>query len=137
MTLSGTMALPANLRLILDKDMVIMIIQLVLKRSFTLTSGESKQSKNLPSEKRHSSRISLAPLFFNNYTHDFASTISVKFANANDLAFLHSSGDWKNFEITLNQDMTILLAYFQTYRLKLNFSKMITAVYYFNDRDMS
>ena len=121
MTLSGTMALPANLRFILDKDTVIMIIQLVWKRSFTLTSGESKQSRNPPFEKRHSSRISLAPLFFNYLTHDFASTISVKFANTNDLAFLHSSGDWKDFEMTLNQDVTILSTYFQTYRLKRSF----------------
>ena len=44
--LSGTVALPANfLRLLRDKHMIRMIIKLIGNESFTLTSGDSKQSR--------------------------------------------------------------------------------------------
>ena len=36
--------------------------------------------------------------------------ISRKFAYADDLAFLHSSGNWKDLEGTLSQYMSILSA---------------------------
>ena len=37
--------------------------------------------------------------------------ISRKYAYADDLALLHSSGNWKDMEGTLSQDMSTLSAY--------------------------
>ena len=53
----------------------------------------------------------LAPLLFNIYTYDLPSMISRKFAYADDLALLHSSGNWKDLERTcLSQDISTLSA---------------------------
>ena len=59
-----------------------------------------------------------------------STTTSKKFAYADDLAFLHSSGNWNGLEGTLNQDMTTLSAYLQTWRLKLSHNKTVTAAFH-------
>ena len=61
--------------------------------------------------------------------------ISRKFAYADDLALLHSSGNWKDLEGTLSQDMSTLLAYLQTWRLKLSHTKTVTAAFRLNNRE--
>ena len=61
--------------------------------------------------------------------------ISRKFADADDLALLQSSGNWKDLEGTLSQDMSTLSAYLQTWRLKLNHTKMVTAAFHLNNRE--
>ena len=61
--------------------------------------------------------------------------ISRKFAYAYDLALLHSSGNWKDLEGTLSQDMSTLPAYLQTWRLKLSHTKMVTAAFHLNNRE--
>ena len=61
--------------------------------------------------------------------------ISRKFAYADDLALLHSSGNWKDLEGTLSQDMATLLAYLQTWRLKLSHTKTVTAAFHLNNRE--
>ena len=61
--------------------------------------------------------------------------ISRKFAYADDLALLHSSGNWKDLEGTLSQDMSTLLAYLQTWRLKLSHTKTVTAAFHLNNRE--
>ena len=50
---------------------------------------------------------------FNIYTYNLLPTTSRKFAYADDLALLHSSGNWKDLEGTLSQDMTTLSANIQ------------------------
>ena len=60
--------------------------------------------------------------------------ISRKFAYADDLALLHSSGIWKDLEGTLSQDMSTLSAYLQSWRLKLSHTKTVTAAFHLNDR---
>ena len=67
--------------------------------------------------------------------YDLPSTISRKFAYADDLALLHSSGNWKDLEGTLSQDMSTLSAYFQTWRLKLSHTKTVTAAFHLNNRE--
>ena len=54
------------------------------------------------------------PLLFNIYTYDIPSITSKKFAYADDLAILYTSGEWKELERTLSQDMTTLSEYLQT-----------------------
>ena len=61
--------------------------------------------------------------------------ISRKFAYADDLTLLHSSGNWKDLEGTLSQDMSTLSAYFQTWRLKLSYTKTVTVAFHLNNRE--
>ena len=89
------------LRLLPDKHMVKMIMELVRNRSFTLTTGDSKQSRLRRLKNGVPQGSVLAPLLFNIYTYDLPSMISRKFAYADDLALLHSSGNWKDLEGTL------------------------------------
>ena len=58
-----------------------------------------------------------------------------KFAYADDLALLHSSGNWKNVEGTLSQDMSTLSAYLQTWRLKLSHTKTVAAAFHLNNQE--
>ena len=66
------------LRLLPDKHMVWMIMKLVRNRSFTLITGDSKQSRlrRLRNGLRQGSV--LAPSFFNIYTYDLSSMTSQK-----------------------------------------------------------
>ena len=61
--------------------------------------------------------------------------ISRKLAYAHDLALLHSSGNWKDLEETLIQDMSTLSSYLQTWRLKLSHTKTVTAAFHLNNRE--
>ena len=79
------------LRLFPDKHMVKMIMELVRNRSFTLTTGDSKQSRLRRLKNGVPQGSVLAPLLFNIYMYDLPSMISRKFAYADDLALLHSS----------------------------------------------
>ena len=116
--------------------MVRMIMELVRNRSFTLTTGECKQSRLRRLKNGVPQGLVLAPLLFNIYTHDLPSMISKKFAYADDLALLHSSGNWKDLEGTLCQDMSTLSPYLQTWRLKLSHTKTVTAAFHLNNREL-
>ena len=61
--------------------------------------------------------------------------ISRKFAYGDDLALLHSSGNWEDLERTLSQDMSTLSTYLQTCRLKLSHTKTVTAAFHLNNRE--
>ena len=92
------------LRLLPDKHMVRMVMEFIRNQSFTLTTGKSKQSRLRRLENGVPQGSVLAPLLFNIYTYDLPSMISRMFAYADDLALLHSSGNWKDLEGTLSQD---------------------------------
>ena len=115
--------------------MVRMIMELVRNRSFILTTGDSRQSRLRYLKNDVPQGSVLAPLLFNIYTYGLPSMISGKFAYADDLALLHSSGNWKDLEGTLSQDMSTLLAYLQTWRLKLSHIKTVTAAFHLNNRE--
>ena len=115
--------------------MVRMIMELVRNRSFILTTGDSKQSRLRRLKNGVPQGSVLAPLLFNIYMYDLPSMISRKFAYADDLALFHSSGNWKDLEGTLSQDMSTLSAYLQTWRLKLSHTKMVTAAFHLNNRE--
>ena len=114
--------------------MVRVIMELVRNRSFTLTTGDSKQSR-LRRLKNGVPQGSVLALLFNICTYNLPSMISRKFAYADDLALLHSSGNWKDLEGTLSLDMSTLLSYLQTRRLKLSHIKTVTAAFYLNNRE--
>ena len=115
--------------------MVKMIMELVPNRGFTLTTGDSKQSRLRRLKNGVPQGSVLAPLLFNIYTYDLPSMISRKFAYADNLALLHSSGNWKDLEGTLSQDMSTLSAYLQTWRLKLSHTETVTAAFHLNNRE--
>ena len=69
------------------------------------------------------------------YIYDLPSTISRKFAYANDLALLHYFGNWKELKGTLSQDIITLSAYLQTWRLSFSHTKTVTAVFHLNNRE--
>ena len=115
--------------------MVRMIMELVQNRSFTLTTGNSKQSWLRRFKNGVPQGSVLAPLLFNIYTYNLPFMISRKFAYADDLALLHSSGNWKDLEETLGQDMSTLAAYLETWRLKLSHTKTVTAAFHLNNRE--
>ena len=97
-----------------------MIMELVRNRSFTLTTGDSKQSWLCRLKNGVTQGSVLAPLLFKIYTYNLPSIISRKFAYADDLALLHSSGNWKDLEGTLSQDISALSAYLQTWKMELS-----------------
>ena len=123
------------MRLLPDKHMVRTIMELVRNRSFTLTTSDSKQTRLRRLKNSVPQGSVLAPFLFNIYTYDLPSMISKKFAYADDLALLQSSGNWKTLEETLSQDMSTLSAYLQTWRLKLNHTKTVTAAFHLNNRE--
>ena len=122
------------LMLLPDKHMIRMIMELVQNRSFTLTTGDSKQSRLRRLRNGLPHGLVLDPLLFNIYTYNLPSMTSQKYAYADDLALLYASGDWEAVEDTLSQDMTTLSAYLQTWRLKLSNTKTVTAAFHLNNR---
>ena len=81
------------LRLLPDKHMVRMIMELIRNRSFTLTTGDSKPSRLRRLRNGVPQGSVLAPLLFNIYTYDIPCITSKKFAYADDLAIFHTSGE--------------------------------------------
>ena len=110
-------------------------MELVLNRSFTLTTNDSKQSRLCCPKNSSPQRSVLAPLLFNIYMYNLPSMISRKFAYADDLALLHSSGNWKDLEGTLSQGMSTLSVYLQTWRLKLSNTKTVMADFHLNNQE--
>ena len=94
------------LRLLRNKHMVKMIMELVRNRSFTLTTGDSKQSRLLRLKNGVPQGSVLAPLQFNIYTYNLLSMIFRKFAYADDLALLHFSGNRNDLEFKLRHVYT-------------------------------
>ena len=111
-----------------------MIKELFRYQRFTLINSDSKHSRLRCVKNGVPQGSVLAPLLFNIFAYDLLSKISRKFAYADDLALLHSSGNWKDLEGTLSQDMSTLSAYFQNWRLKLSHIKTVTAAFHLNNR---
>ena len=88
-------------RLLSDKHMVRMIMELVRNRSFTLTTSDSKRSRLRRLKNDVPQGSVLAPLLSNIYVYDLPSTVSRRYAYADDLALLYSSDDWKDLEGSL------------------------------------
>ena len=99
------------LRLLPDKHKVQIIMELVRSRSFTLTTGDSKPSRLRRLKNGLSQGSVLAPLLFNIYIYDLPSIASKKYAYADNLAVLCSSGDSKVLERTFSKDISTLSAY--------------------------
>ena len=118
------------LRLLPDRHMVAMIMELVRNRSFTLTTSSGQQSRLRRLKNGVPQGSVLAPLLYNIYTYDLPATVSRKYAYADDLALLHTAGDWQALEGTLSQDLATLVAYLRTWRLKLSEAKTVSTAFH-------
>ena len=123
------------LRLLPNKHMVRMIMELVRNRRFILTNGDSKPSRLRRPKNGLPQGSVLASLLFDIYIYDLPSIISKKYVYADDLAILYSSVDWKVLERTLSEDMTTLFAYLRIWRLKLSHAETVTAALYLHNRE--
>ena len=123
------------LRLLLDRHMVRMIMELVYNRSFTLTTGSGQRSRLRRLKNGVPQGSVLARLLFNIYTHDLPNTVSTKYAYSDDLAIVHPARKWETLEGTLSQDMSTLSAYLQKWRLKLSETKTVSAAFHLNNRE--
>ena len=111
------------LRLIPDRHLVRMIMELVQNRSFTLTTGNGKQSRLRRLKNSVPQGSVLAPLLFNIDVSDLPSTSFSKFAYADNLALVHIAGDWRTLEKTLSQDMATLQMYLQKMEIEAQRNK--------------
>jgi len=123
------------LRLLPDRHMVHMIMEMVGNRSFIVTTGNGKRSRLRCLSNGVSQGSALAPLLFNIYISDLPTTISRKYAYADDLATMHADGDWQAVEGTLTKDMATLGEYLQTWKLKLSTTNTVPAVFHLNNKE--
>jgi len=122
------------LRLLPDRHMVHMIMEMVGNDRFTLTgNGNRSRLRGLKNGVLLGSV--LAPLIFNIYIPNLPTTISRKYAYADDLAIMHADGDWQALEGALSKDMATLDEYPQTWKLKLCTTKMVSAVFHLNNNE--
>ena len=123
------------LRLLPDRRMVHMIMEMVGNGSFILTTGNGQRSRLRRIKNGVPQGSVLAPLLFNIYTSDLPTTISRKYAYADDLAIMHADRDWQAVEGVLTKDMATLGEYLQTWKLKLSTAKTVSAVFNLNNKE--
>ena len=86
------------LRLLPDRHLVRMIMEMVGNRNFTLTTGNDKRSRLRHLKNGVPQESVLAPLLFIIYISDLPTTVSREYAHADDLATMHADRDdrqWK------------------------------------------
>jgi len=123
------------LRLLLDRHMVHMIMEIVSNSSFTLTTVNSQRSRLRRLKNGVPQGSVLAPLLFNIYTSDLPTNISRKYAYADDLAIMYAGGDWLAVEGALSKDMATLSEYLQTWKLKLSTTRTVSAVFHLKSKE--
>jgi len=112
-----------------------MIMEIVGNSSFTPITENSQRSRLQRLQKGVLQGSVLAPLLFNTYISDLTTTISGKYAYADDLAIMHAAGDWQAVEGVLTKDMATLGEYVQTWKLKLSTTKTVSAVFHLNNKE--
>ena len=123
------------LRLLPDRHIVNMIMELVRNRSFTLTTGNISKSRLRRLKNGMSQGSVLASVLFNIYTYDLPDTISRKYASSDDLAIMHSARDWFSLEGTLSHDLGTISNYLPKWKLKLSINETLPACFHLNDRE--
>jgi len=88
-TLYGIAASPRSCR-----DCCLVGTWSISNRSFTLTTGNGKRSRLRRLKNVVPQGSVLAPLLFNIYISDLPTTVSRKYAHADDLAIMHADGGW-------------------------------------------
>jgi len=123
------------LRLLPDRHRVHMIMEMVGKHSFTLTTGNGKRGRLQRLKNGVPQGSVLAPLLFNLYISDLPTTVSRKYASADDLAIMHADGDWQAVQRVLSKDMANVGEYHQTWMRKLSTVKTVSAGFHLNNKE--
>jgi len=123
------------LRLLPDRNMVHMIVEMFGNRSFSLITGNGQRSRLRRLKNVVPQGSVLAPLLFNIYISDLPTTVSRKYAYADDLAIMHADGDWLAVEEALSKDMATLGENQQTWKLKLSTTKTVSAVFHLTNKE--
>jgi len=80
----------------------------------------------------------------NIYLSDQPTTVSRKYAFADDLTIMHADGDWQSVEGVLTKDtmewllpkdMAAVGEYLQTWKLKLSTTKTVSAAFHLNNKE--
>jgi len=124
------------LRLLPDTHMVHMIMEMVSNRSFTLTTGNGQRSRLRRLKNGVQQGSVLPPLLFHIYVSELPTTISRKYAYADDLAIMHADRDWLAVEWALSKDMATLGEYLQTWKLKLSTTKTVSALFHLSKKEV-
>jgi len=123
------------LRLLHDRHVVRMVMELVDNRSFTLTTGNGKRSRLRRIRNGVPQGSVLEPLLYNIYISDLPTTVRRKHVNADDLAIMHADGDWQATEGVLSKDMATIDEYLQSWKLTLSTTKTVFAVFHFINKE--
>jgi len=115
--------------------LVHMIVEMVGNRSFTLTTGNVQRSRLRRLKNSVLQGSVLAPILFDIYISDLPTSVSRKYAYADDVAIVHADGDWQSVEGALSKDMVTPGEYLQTWKLKLSTTKTVSAVFYLNNKE--
>jgi len=75
-----------------------MIMEMVGNCRFSLTTGNGQRNRLRRLKNGVPQGSVLAPLLFNIYISDLPTTISRKYAYADDLAIMHADVDWQTVE---------------------------------------
>jgi len=86
-------------------------MEMASNRSFTLMTGNGQRSRLRRLKNGVPQGSVLALLLFNIYTSDLPTSLSRKYAYADDLAVMHVDGDWLAVEGALSKDMATLGEY--------------------------
>jgi len=113
-----------------------MILEMVDNPSFILTTGNGKRSRLWRLKNGVPQGSVLASLLFNTYISDLPTTVSRKYAYADDLAIVHAGRDWQAVAGVLTNDMLATVGeYLQTWKLKLNATKTVSAAFHLNNKE--
>ena len=123
------------LQLLPDRHMVHMIMVMIGNRSFILTTRNGQRSSLRRLKNGVPQGSVLVPLLFNIYISNLPTTISRKYAYADNLAIMHTDGDWQAVEGTLRKDKATLGEYLLTRKLKLSTTKTVSAVFHLNNKE--
>jgi len=77
----------------------------------------------------------MASLLFNTYISDLPTTVSRKYAYADDQVIMHAGVDWQALEGVLTKDMATVGEYLQTWKLKLSTTKTVSAPFHLKNKE--
>ena len=111
--------------------MMHLLSSILSNRRFRVCLGQSSSVRTLNSGLPKGSV--LAPTLFNIYVSDMPTTISIKFAYADNLALATQGTDLTGISNTLSKDLNVMATYFSYWCLRLNPGKTTVTAFHLNN----